>query len=149
MRKLLSLIFLFISFLGGAQRMLSLEEAIATALQNNFDIRLAKNDSMVAALDYSFRNAAFLPRLNANAGGTWNNNAQKQRFNDGTLRELNDIRSNNINLGVQLNWTLFDGMKMFATRDKARELVILGELAIRNQVVNTVAAVITNYYNIF
>jgi outer membrane protein TolC len=148
MRKLLSLIFLFTALRGGAQRMLSLEEAIATALQNNFDIRLAKNDSMVAALDYSFRNAAFLPRLNANAGGTWNNNAQKQRFNDGTLRELNDIRSNNINLGVQLNWTLFDGMKMFATRDKAREMVTLGELAIKNQVVNTVAAVITNYYNI-
>lgn len=148
MRKLLSLIFLFTALRGGAQRMLSLEEAIATALQNNFDIRLAKNDSMVAALDYSFRNAAFLPRLNANAGGTWNNNAQKQRFNDGTLRELNDIRSNNINLGVQLNWTLFDGMKMFATRDKAREMVTLGELAIKNQVVNIVAAVITNYYNI-
>ena len=133
---------------GSAQRLLTLEEAISTALQNNFDIRLAKNDSMVAALDYSFRNAAFLPRLNANLGGTWNNNAQKQRFNDGTERELNDIRSNNINMSVQLNWTLFDGMKMFATRDKARELITLGELVIKNQVINTVALVITNYYNI-
>ena len=114
MRKLLLPIFLFTALRGGAQRMLSLEEAIATALQNNFDIRLAKNDSMLAALDYSFRNAALLPRLNANLGGTWNNNAQKQRFNDGTERELNDIRSNTINMGVQLNWTLFDGMKMFA-----------------------------------
>lgn len=148
MRRSLLPVFLMLSLNGIAQKVLSLEEAIATALQNNFDIRLAKNDSMVAALDYSFRNAVFLPRLNGNISGAWNNNAQKQRFNDGTERELNDIRSNNYNMGVQLNWTLFDGLKMFATRDKAKELITLGELSIKNQVINTVAAVITNYYNI-
>lgn len=136
------------AWLQAQPKILTLEEAVATALQNNFDIRLAKNDSMVAALDYSFRNAVFLPRVNGNIAGAWNNNAQKQRFNDGTQRELNDIRSNNYNMGVQLNWTLFDGMKMFATRDKAKELVSLGELAIKNQVINTVAAVIANYYSI-
>ncbi|MBM3416660.1 MAG: TolC family protein [Bacteroidetes bacterium] len=148
MKPLSLFIILFPLLTNGQNKILTLEEAIATALQNNFDIRLSKNDSMVAALDYSFRNAAFLPRLNANAAGVWNNNAQKQRFNDGTQRELNDIQSNTYNLGVQLNWTLFDGMKMFATRDKAKELVSLGELAIKNQIINTVAAVITNYYNI-
>lgn len=148
MRKILLPIFLLVTINCRAQKILSLEEAIATALQNNFDIRLAKNDSMVAALDYSFRNAVFLPRVNGNVAGTWNNNAQKQRFADGTQRELNDIRSNTYNMGVQLNWTLFDGMKMFATRDKAKELVLLGELAIKNQIINTVAAVISNYYNI-
>ncbi|MGQ0739009.1 MAG: TolC family protein [Bacteroidota bacterium] len=148
MKRLSFLVLLIPVLTSGQTRLLSLEEAIATALQNNYNIRLAKNDSMVAALDYSFRNAAFLPRVNGNVTSTWNNNAQKQRFNDGTLRELNDIRSNNYNMGVQLNWTLFDGMKMFATRDKAKELITLGELATKNQVVNTVAAVITNYYNI-
>ena len=43
---------------------MTLEEAIATALQNNYDIRISKNDSMVAALDYSYRYGAFLPQLN-------------------------------------------------------------------------------------
>ena len=61
---------------GKTQRMLSLEEAIATALQNNFDIQLSKNDSLVAALDYKYRNAVFLPALNGNASTTWNNNDQ-------------------------------------------------------------------------
>lgn len=148
MKKSLLLLFCFISFSAASQKILTLEEAVATALKSNFDIQLSRNDSAVAALDYSFRNAVFLPRVNGNAGGTWNNNAQKQRFLDGTQRELNDIRSNNYNLGVQLNWTLFDGMKMFATRDKVKELVSLGELTIKNQIINTVAAVITNYYNI-
>ena len=39
-------------------------------------------------------------------------------------------------------------MKMFATREKVKELVTLGELTIKNQIINTVAAVINNYYNI-
>ena len=40
-----------------AQKLLTLEEAIATALQNNYNIQLSKNDSMVAALDYSYRHS--------------------------------------------------------------------------------------------
>lgn len=131
-----------------AQKQLTLDEAIATALQNNFDIRLSKNDSAVAALNYSFRNAVFLPRLNGSLSDSWTNNNQKQKFADGTLRQLNDIRSNNFSAAIQLNWTLFDGLKMFATRDKAQEFIRLGELGIKNQVVNTVAAVITTYYNV-
>lgn len=131
-----------------AQKLLTLEEAIATALQNNYDIQLSKNDSAVATLDYSFRNAVFLPRLNGNVGTTWNNNAQKQTLADGTKRESKGIKSNNIVAGLALNWTLFDGLKMFATRDKALEFIRLGELGIKNQVVNTVATVIDNYYNI-
>lgn len=148
MKRFLLPLFILITFSSAAQRILTLEEAIATALQNNYDIRLSKNDSAVAALNYSYRNAALLPRLNGNINGTFNNNDQRQEFADGTKRELDDIKSNNYNLGLQLNWTLFDGMKMFATRDKFAEFVKLGELGIKNQVVNTIAAVITNYYSV-
>src|SRR6476620_7935038 len=81
-------------FVQAQVRILSPEEAVATALANNYDIRLSRNDSAVAALNYSYRNAAFLPRLNGNLGGTYNNNNQKQKFNDGTTRQLNDIKSN-------------------------------------------------------
>jgi outer membrane protein TolC len=58
------------------------------------------------------------------------------------------LRSNNLNANISLNWTLFDGLKMFATRDKAEEYVKLGELVVKNQVVNTVATVINTYYGI-
>ncbi|MBL0129980.1 MAG: TolC family protein [Chitinophagaceae bacterium] len=148
MRNFLLLLVLFITSSSSAQRMLSLEEAIATALKQNYAIQLSKNDSAVAALDYSFRNAAFLPRVNGNLGTNWTNNNQKQKFADGTQKQLNDIRSNNYSAAVQLNWVLFDGLKMFATRDKAQEFIKLGGLGIKNQVINTIAAVITNYYAI-
>ena len=148
MRKIFFLFFILVSAQLNAQRILTVEEAIATALQNNYNILLAKNDSMAAAIDYSYRNAAFLPRVNGNIGTVWNTNGVKQVLADGTKRESNGLRSNNVNAQLALNWTLFDGLKMFATRDKLEEFVKLGELAIKNQLVNTVATVINNYYNI-
>jgi len=139
---------LLIALSSSAQRILSLEEAIATALQNNYDILLSKNDSAVAAINYSYKDAGFIPRLNGNIGTVWNNNAQKQILFDGTKRESKGLRSNNISAQLALNWTLFDGLKMFATRDKLEEYVRLGELAIKEKLVNTVATVIITYYDI-
>ena len=130
-----------------AQKLLTLEEAIATALQYNYDIILSRNDSAVAALDYSYRNAVFLPRLNGNVGATWNKNNQKQDFANGTKRE-GDVKTNNLVGTLTMNWTLFDGGKMFVTRDRAEELIRLGELGIKDQVINTVAIVINTYYDI-
>lgn len=148
MKNILLPFLLFITLTSSAQKILTIEEAIATALQNNYAIQLSKNDSAIAALDYSFRNAAFLPRINGSFGGNYTNNNQRQKFADGTERKLNDISSNTYNAGIQLNWIVFDGLKMFATRDKLAEFVKLGELGIKQQVINTIASVITNYYAI-
>src|SRR4030095_3186530 len=63
-----------------AQRILTVEEAVATALQNNYDIQLSRNDSIVAALDYSYRNVVFLPTLNGSAGMSSVTNNQKLKF---------------------------------------------------------------------
>lgn len=133
---------------GRAQTTLSVEEAIAVTLKNNYDIQLLRNDSASYALDKVYANAAFLPRLNATTGLVFNNNSQKQKLADGTSRQSKGLRSNSLTGSVQLNWTLFDGFKMFATRDKVYEFVRLGELNIRNQMVTSVADVINNYYNI-
>lgn len=146
-RSVLYSAFILLSFSLPAQKLLTLEEAIATALQYNYDIILSKNDSAVAALDYSYRNAIFLPRINGNVGATWNRNNQKQDFANGTKRE-GDVKTNNLAGSLTLSWTLFDGGKMFVTRDKAEDLVRLGELGIKDQVINTVATVINTYYDI-
>jgi outer membrane protein len=131
-----------------AQKMLTVDEAIATTLKNNYDIQLLRNDSAAYALDKSYAKAAFLPRVNASTGLIFNNNDQKQKFSDGSEKQRNGIRSNNLSGAVQLNWTLFDGYKMFATRDKLNEFVKLGELNIKTQMVTSIAAVINNYYSV-
>jgi outer membrane protein len=130
------------------RRVLSLNEAITTSLQNNFDIQLSRNDSLLAALDYAYANYSLLPRLNASGGMIFNNNNQKQVLADNTKRERNGIRSNTLQASLNLNWTLFDGMRMFVARDRLRQLVDLGELQIKAQVITTVAEVMRLYYDI-
>ncbi len=131
-----------------AQPLLTVEEAVAAVLKNNFDILLLRNDSAVFALNNSYANAAFLPRLNATSGIVFNNNNTRQKLADGSERGSNGLRSNNINSALNLNWTIFDGLKMFATREKLEEFVRLGSLNIQNQLTTSVAEAIITYYNI-
>ncbi len=132
----------------GQKTFLSLDDAIAEALKNNYNIILAKSDSEASALDYAYRNAAFLPKLNGTATTLWTNNAQKQTLADGSKKDKSGLKSNNTTAQLALSWTLFDGLKMFATRDKLEQLVKLGSLQIKDNVINTVASVINTYYNI-
>ena len=150
MKRIFFYITLFVTLTtkGFSQPLLTVEEAIATALENNFEIRLAKNDSAAAALDYQYRNAALLPRINLNTGLTINNNDQYQKFTDGAIRQRKGIRSENLNSGIALNWTLFNGGRLYATRERISALLETGTLAIKNNVINTIGQVITGYYAI-
>jgi outer membrane protein TolC len=146
---------LFILFIGCflgtalfAQDSLTVEQAVAYSLQNNYDILLSRNDSAIAAINYEYRNAAFLPRLNANGNLLFNNNAQRQTLADGSVKDRTGIRSNNLNAAVNLNWTVFDGFRMFILRDGLNVSIRQGSLTIKNAVVNSVANVINTYYDI-
>jgi len=146
------LIFLGLLLLTGslwAQRdSLTAEEAVAFALRNNYSILLARQDSAVAAINYDYRNAAFLPRINATGTALFSNNNQKQTLADGSERNRSGIRTNNLSSSLNLNWTVFDGFRMFLLRDQLDLAVNQGNLVIKSAVVNTVASVITTYYDI-
>jgi outer membrane protein TolC len=131
-----------------AQQPLTIEQAIATSLANNYDILLSRNDSVLAALDYAYANYAFYPRLNASAGYNLTNNDSKQVLADQSKRERNGIKSNSLTSSINLNWTLFDGLKMFATKKRLGQLVELGELQVKNQVITTVGDVMRTYYDV-
>lgn len=130
------------------ERRLTVAEVIALALQNNFDIEVSRNDSSVAALDYAFNKYSFLPTLNATGTANFINNDQRQTLADGRKVERDGIRSNNKQASLNLSWTLFDGMRMFITRQRLRSLIALGEAGIKAQVVNSVAEAMRLYFDI-
>ena len=144
----MAIMLLLNNFNASSQLLLTVEEAVATAIKNNYDIQLLKNDAALAALNKSYANAAFYPRVNGNLATVFNNNDTRQKLADGSERGASGIRSNNIQASVNLNWTVFDGLKMFVTKDKLNEFVRLGELNIKNQLVNTIAEIIRTYYNV-
>jgi outer membrane protein len=143
--------FLFFTTLGSllfGQEHIELDQVIVLALEKNYDVRLARNTSLAAATDYNFSIGALMPQVNATGSTVWNNNHQEFEFEDETRNVEGDARSNNMSGSLQLVWTLFDGTKMFATRERLSELSAQGELDVKNQMVNSIAAVINNYYSV-
>jgi outer membrane protein len=131
-----------------AQDKIPLEDVVNLALKKNYDVLIAENTAEVAATDKDYSIGAFFPTINATGSRIWNTNNQKQKLPDNTERGGNGITSNNLSGSVQLNWTLFDGTKMFATRQRLSEIEYLGELTVKTQMVNSIADIINNYYNI-
>jgi outer membrane protein len=140
--------FLFVFQFATAQEEITLEEMIALALSNNYDVQLSKNASLAASTDRNYAWAAFLPQFNATAAILWNQNEQTLRFQDVNRNNSGEAQSENMSASVQMNWTLFDGTKMFATNSRIRTIEAQGELIVKDQMVNTVANVITSYYDV-
>lgn len=131
-----------------AQDILTIHEAIGAALKHNYDIQTVRIDSASYAIDNEYKNALFLPRLSGTATRLFNSNNQRQQLSDGSTKERDGIKSNNLAASVNLNWVLFDGFRMFATREKYAEFIRLGSYAIKQQVTVSIADVVNNYYNI-
>jgi outer membrane protein len=131
-----------------AQEQISLQQFISLALEKNYDVKLANNMLQSVRTDQSYAWGAFAPQLNATGAIIWNNNNQEVEFLDVSRNNKGEAESNNTSASVQLNWVLFDGTKMFATYDRIKGIAVQGELIIKDQMVNTIATVINNYYSI-
>lgn len=140
---------LVVSMAAHAQeQMISVEQVIVLALEKNYDIRVSDNLATSAETDYKYSIGGLLPVINANGSRIWNSNDQKQVLANNTEVQRNGIKSNNISGSVQLTWLLFDGTRMFATRERLAQLEAQGMLNVKGQMTNTIAQVVNNYYNI-
>jgi outer membrane protein len=131
-----------------AQELITLEEVIALALQENYDVKLAQNVSLAADVNDKYSIAALFPQVTAIGSTTWSHTRQTIRFDDESRNNKGINQSDNIQGAVQLVWTLFDGTKMFATRERLAEIANQGELIVKNQMVTSISAITNNYYGI-
>lgn len=131
-----------------AQEILTIENALKIALENNYEIKIAANDLKVDQANNTIGNAGMLPKLTATVVD--NNNIQNlsQTRSDGTINSLNKGKSNSLNYGVGLDWTIFNGMSMFAKRDQLQELQKLGESQLKLSILTKIAAVYNTYYDL-
>jgi outer membrane protein TolC len=133
---------------ASASDTLSLNHAISIALENNYSISLAENNLRLSEIANNIGNAGMLPTLALTGARTLAVNNSKQIYFDGRLREGKNAKTNSKNAGLQLTWTIFDGMNMFIQKDKLNELQNLSAIQLRSVVENTVSAIINTYYNI-
>lgn len=131
-----------------AQELLTPENAVALAISKNFDIMLAKNEADIAKINNNKATAGMLPIINVTAGDVFNLNNINQKFTTGQEVQRNWVPINSFNAALNIDWTIFDGMRMFAAKDRLAALQSLGEIQLKNQIQNTVAQVLSAYYGV-
>jgi len=149
MQHLYKIVFLFIiGFSSQAQDLLTLENAVKIALENNYDIKIAQNNAKIDATNNSLANAGMLPILTANLT---NNNSQlntKQTQGDGTVRELDGAKNMSLTYGVGLDWTIFDGMRMFAKKEQLDLLEQQGKAELQAAMLTKISDVYLTYFDL-
>lgn len=144
--------YLFLVFLGvlkmNAQEVLTLQQAISIALENNYDVKIKANQLKIDSTNVSSGNAGMLPRLTASVVD--NNNLQNstQTRQDGTVNSLSNAKNNSLNYGVALDWTIFDGFKMFAKYDQLKAFQKFGEAQLKLELLTKVSQVNAIYYDL-
>ena len=127
---------------------LTIDDAISIALKNNFDIRVAKNDAAISKANNTAGNAGMLPTVGISGSGSYGVSETNQKLGGGGTNSYPSLSSSSLSAGLQLNWTLFDGGKMFVTKNKLNEIQSLGEIQFKEKVLQTLSNVISAYYDV-
>jgi len=148
MKKILIYILLSLPSMALPQQQLTLKDAINTAIENNFDVQIARNESEISRLYNSFGMSGGLPAVNFT--GTENNSVYnlKQKLNSGVEINKDDVSNNSVNTGLTANMYLFNGFKIIATKERLKMLQEQSELLLNHEIQNTIAAVMMAYYDI-
>jgi Outer membrane protein len=142
------LLLLILSMNSTAQKTLTIDEAIKTALKNNYDILVAGNDADIAKVSNTAGNAGMLPTVGITGSGNYGVSNTTQKASGGTETNYPSLSTTTLSAGAQLNWNLYDGGKMFVTKSKLNEIQSLGEIQFKDKVLQTLFNVIAAYYDV-
>lgn len=148
MRRILITILAVSAALGAkAQEVYSLKQCIETGLERNYSIRIIRNEQLISDNNATQGNAGYLPTIDLSGGfsGTVNNNRNK--LSDGTTEKENGVNSETGNIGLNVNWTVFDGFGIQAEYARLKELKKMGELDTRLTIEDFIATLSGEYYN--
>tara|TARA_B100000683_G_scaffold70527_1_gene68969 strand:+ start:9751 stop:11064 length:1314 start_codon:yes stop_codon:yes gene_type:complete len=135
---------IIIPFFSFSQENLTLENALKIGLKQNFDIQLSKKNLEVSKLNNNLANAGALPTLNIST-------RQEQAVSDQSKNPTSFIqeilKSESINASANLSWTLLDGYRIKASKERLNQLEYLSNGNLTLTIENTSQAIILSYYN--
>lgn len=131
-----------------AQIQLSLQSAIDSALQNNLNIQVARNNIAIANLNNTYANAGGMPQVNAVLNNTNSLTNIHQNLSNGVEISKNNALTNNIATGVNGSILLYNGDRVKFTKKRLELLTEQSEHELNIQIQNTIANVMIKYYDI-
>ena len=149
MRYAGSIVLLFITASLIAQdtaNVLTPDQAVAIALEHNHGIRLARSQARTSEVMNNAGNAGMFPVLGLNGVYSVDNRSTRQVFFSGEVRDADNANTQLLDGALSLNWTVFDGLAMFARKDRLEALESIGRGELKQQIETTIHDVLNNYY---
>src|SRR6478609_225152 len=141
-------ILLFVSSSVFSQQVLTVDEAIKIGLEKNYSVLIVKGQQEIAKVQNNLGNAGMSPNLTATGNYNLANLNSFQEFATCATQEKNGAKSNALGGSLNLSWTVFDGLKMFAVKKRLNMNEEYSAVALRKQMENTIFEIITSYYDI-
>ncbi len=141
-------IVLLFPFLSDAQTVIDLNEVIRVGLENNYDLKISRNEQQISDNNVTLGNAGFLPSVGLNSGYNVRQSNTDQFPADGseTVSTRNSV-TQTLDAGLNLNWTIFEGFRVQTNYKRLQELKTVGELNTQLDVENFIADISAEYYN--
>jgi len=131
-------------FQAHAQTVLSLEECINIAIENNLDIKRARNNALSAKAGYTQSKMQFLPSLSAFASHNWNEGLQFDQTSGGLVNTTTLSGSGSLSG----NFVIFDGFRNIYGVQRDNFLYKASEEAVKSNELQTEAAVVNGFLDI-
>lgn len=139
---------ILINSISQGQSILKPEDAVRHSLENNFDVKIAKNDIDIAANSTSKYNTGKLPTVALNGGYTFNLDNTTANFQDGRSTTLTFAPSQGVNANVNASYVIFDGFFRKYRIEQLNEQVVSSQLALDAAFENIAAQTLIQYYQL-
>lgn len=140
----LFILFTWVPFVGWAQDSLSLSEAIGTGLAENFGILIEEQNVEIAENNNRWGEAGRWPTISLGVGQS--NNFRDVQNAANPFQPTGLSISNGFGPTVSVAWTLFDGFRVVANKERLRLLEQLSRGNARVVIENAVEGIINQYY---
>ena len=147
LKVLVILILVSINY-GYAQELLDKREAVKIALENNFDIRTADNNVMVARNNANIKNSNYLPAVSVGGSANFSVADAENTLHDGSVNTTKGVKTTRYNANVGLNYTLFDGFGRENVYRSLKESYNISELQARQVIEFALVDIFSVYYEI-
>lgn len=127
----------------------TLKSCLEKGLDNNYSLKIVRNNEQVTHNNATLANAGYLPTLDLSAGYSGNiDNTKSTVRATGETTEENGVFNQTLDARLSLNWTIFDGFNIQANYKRLKELERQGETNTRIAIEDLIANLAAEYYNL-
>src|SRR5258708_10228105 len=148
MKRIFFILIIFLSNHSAFSQSLSLQDAINIALKKSLDLQLLKNNVEISQVNNNIGVAGGLPVVTASASDNEQSTNVNQELNTGTIIKRNGAVGNTLTSGVTAGMLLYNGSRVIATKNRLQQLESQSRQYLNSEVQNTMASVMTSYYDI-